>query len=85
MRAQGNRRDIPGELNAGGRCGRKGAALTRGPGLSANGGMSALRARDERAEAGRGVGRAGEVKAGAGLGAGVRVGAAKRACGPRVA
>ena len=35
VRAQGNRRDIPGELNAGGRCGRKGAALTRGPGLSA--------------------------------------------------
>ena len=58
MRAQGNRRDIPGELNTGGRCGRKGEALTCGPGLSAKGGTSALRARGERAEAGRGVGRA---------------------------
>jgi len=37
VRAQGNRRDIPGELNAGGRCGRKGAALTRGPGRSERG------------------------------------------------
>ena len=35
VRAQGNRRDNPGELNAGGRCGRKEAALTRGAGLSA--------------------------------------------------
>ena len=34
---RGNRRDIPGELNAGGRCGRKGAALTRGPGWSERG------------------------------------------------
>jgi len=38
VRAQGNRREIPGELNAGGRCGRKGAELTRGPGASERGG-----------------------------------------------
>ena len=37
MRAQGNRRDNPGELNAGGRCGRKEAALTRGTAVSATG------------------------------------------------
>jgi len=35
VRAQGNHRENPGELNAGGRCGRKEAALTRGAGLSA--------------------------------------------------
>ena len=35
VRALGNRRDNPGELSAGGRCGRKEAALTRGAGLSA--------------------------------------------------
>ena len=35
VRAQGNRREISGELDAGGRCGRKGVALTRGPGRSA--------------------------------------------------
>jgi len=37
VRAQGNRRDIPSELNAGGRCGRKEAALTRGTAVSATG------------------------------------------------
>ena len=37
VRAQGNRREISGELDAGGRCGRKGAALTRGPGRSERG------------------------------------------------
>ena len=34
VRAQGNRREIPGELNAGGRYGRKGAELTRGAQLA---------------------------------------------------
>ena len=34
---RGNCCDIPDELNAGGRCGRKGAALTRGPGRSERG------------------------------------------------
>ena len=34
---RGNRRDIPGELNAGGRYERKGAALTRRPGQSERG------------------------------------------------
>ena len=46
VRAQGNRRDNPGELNAGGRCGRKEAALTRGAGLS----DSAVNAADARAQ-----------------------------------
>ena len=48
VRAQGNRREIPGELSAGGRCGRKGAELTRGPGASERGGARATRVRGER-------------------------------------
>ena len=48
VRAQGNRREIPGKLSAGGRCGRKGAELTRGPGASERGGARATRVRGER-------------------------------------
>ena len=47
VRAQGNRREIPGELSAGGRCGRKGAELTRGPGASERGGARETRVRGE--------------------------------------
>ena len=48
VRAQGNRREIPGELSAGGRCGRKGAEQTRGPGASERGGVRETRVRGER-------------------------------------
>ena len=48
VRAQGNRCEIPGELSAGGRCGRKGVELTRGPGASERGGARATRVRGER-------------------------------------